>query len=97
MSYKTHVRTKLDYAAPVWNPNVKPSMIIHLQSIQNTGMRIVSGSHKMASENHLHSKTNMLPVKDHLNMLSAPYLASALHPNHPANEPVCQPARRSPK
>ena len=97
MSYKTLVRTKLDYAAPVWNSNVKPSTINRLQSIQNAGMRVISGSHKMASENHLHSETKMLPVADHLNMLSAQYLASALRPDHPANEPVCRPARRRDK
>ena len=97
MSYKMLVRTKLDYAAPVWNSNVKPSTINRLQSIQNAGMRAVSGSHKMASENHLHAETKMLPVKDHLNMLSAQYLASALRPDHPANEPVCRPARRRDK
>ena len=36
----------------------------------------------------------MLPVGDHLKMLSAQYLASAMRPGHPAHEPVCQPARR---
>ena len=39
----------------------------------------------------------MIPVRDHLDMLSAQYLASALRPGHPANEPVCRPARRREK
>ena len=71
LSYKVLVRTKLDYAAPVWSPNVKPSQFGRLQSIQNSGMRLVTGSHKMASESHLHSETKMIPVRDHLEMLSA--------------------------
>ena len=36
----------------------------------------------------------MLPVRDHLDMLSAQYLASAPWPDHPAHEPVSRPARR---
>ena len=39
----------------------------------------------------------MLPVKDHLDMLSSQYLASALRDDHPAHEPVSRPARRRDK
>ena len=39
----------------------------------------------------------MLPVRDHLEMLSAQYLASASRPNHTANEPVRRPAGRRDK
>ena len=97
LSYKVLVRTKLDYAAPIWTPNAKPSTTTRLQSIQNSGMRLISGCHKMASMNHLHSETKLLPVRDHLEMLSAQYLASASRPDHPANEPVRRPARRREK
>ena len=45
------------------------------------------------TESRLHSETKVLPVSDHLNMLSAKYLASALRPDHPANEPVRRLAR----
>ena len=76
---------------------MKPSSTKCLQSIQNSALRLVSGSHKMASEDHLHSETKMLPVRDHLSMLSAQYLASASRPDHPANEPVSRPARRRDK
>ena len=97
LSYKVLVRTKLDYAAPVWSANVKPSSTKRLQSIQNSAMRLVTGSHKMASENHLHSETKMLPVSDHISMLSGQYLASASRLDHPAHEPVSRPARRRDK
>ena len=97
MSYKSLVWTKMDYGAAIWKPNVKPSAITRLQSVQNAGMHLVTGSHKLASESHLHSETKMLPVNDHLDMLSEQYLASALRPDHPAHEPVCRPARRRDK
>ena len=43
------------------------------------------------------SETRMIPVRDHPDMLSAQYLASALRPNHQADMPVLQPARRREK
>ena len=51
----------------------------------------------MASESDLHSETNMLPVKQHFDMLSVQNLASTLRPDHPANEPVRRPAGRRDK
>ena len=97
ITYKTLIRTKLDYAAPVWVPNAKPSPLKRLQSVQNAGLRLVTGSHKMASESHLHNESKLLRVQEHLNMLSAQYLASALRVNHPAHEPVSCPAQRREK
>lgn len=64
------VKTKLDYAAPVWSPNAKPSSVKRLQAIENAGLCTVTGSHKFAPKSHLHAETKMLPVSDHLAMLS---------------------------
>ena len=97
VTYKALIRTKLDYGAPIWSPNLKPSAYGRLQAIQNAGLRLVTGSHKLASEVHLHSETKVLPVRTHAELLSAQYLASALRDDHPANEPVKRPARRRSK
>ena len=48
------------------------------QRTQNEALRIITGSHKMSSIDHLHSETKMLPVEDHLNLLSAQYLVHCL-------------------
>ena len=45
---------------------------------QNEALRIITGSHKMSSIDHLHSETKMLPVEDHLNLFSAQYLVHCL-------------------
>ena len=97
LTYKVLVKTKLDYAAPVWSPNAKPSSLKRLQTIQNSGLRVVTGSHKLASEDHLHAETKVLPVPDHLAMLNSQYLASSLRADHPANEPVSRPPGRRDK
>ena len=41
-------------------------------------LRIITGSHKMSSIDHIHSETKMLQVEDHLNLLSAQYLVQCL-------------------
>ena len=55
VTYKALIRSKMDFAAPIWAPNVKPSPLSRLQSIQNAGLRLATGTLKMASVDHLHS------------------------------------------
>ena len=47
-------------------------------TVQNAALRAVSGTHKMASIDHLHQESLMLKVKDHSDMLSAQYLVNCL-------------------
>ena len=85
MTYKATIRSKIDYAAPVWAPIVKPSNLRRLQSIQNTGTRVSLGCVKMTSQDFLHNETKMLEVGEHLQLLSSQYLVSALRESHPAH------------
>ena len=55
LTFKVLVKSKLDYVALVWSANAKPSSIKRFQAVQNAGLRTVTGSHKLASENHCHS------------------------------------------
>ena len=71
MTYKALGRSILNYAAPVWSTNASESNIGNIQRAQNEALRIMTGSHKMSSIDHLQSETNMLQVEDHLNLLSA--------------------------
>ena len=88
LTYKSLVRSKMDFAAPVWAPNVKKTPIKRLQSIQNAGLRLVSGCVKMSAEEHLHTEAKMLSVNDHLQLLSSQYLASAMRADHPLHPTV---------
>ena len=74
MTYKTLGKSITNSAAPVWSTNAS-----EIQRAQNEALRIITGSHKMSSIDHLHSETKMLQVDDHLNLLSAQYLVQCLN------------------
>ena len=78
MTYKALGRSIANYAAPVWSTNASKSSIDKIQRAQNEALRIITGSYKMSSIDHLHSETKMLQVDDHLNFLSAQYLVQCL-------------------
>ena len=92
MTYKAPVRSKIDNAAPVWVPNVKRMPLKRIQTIQNAGLCIVSGCVKMSAEEHLHTTAKMLFVSNHLQLLTAQYLVSALRPTRPLHSVVSSPA-----
>ena len=78
MTYKALGRSIENYAAPVRSINASKSNIYKIQRAQNEALRIITGSHKMSSIDHIHSETKMLQVEDHLNLLSAQYLVQYL-------------------
>ena len=78
MTYKALGRSIANYAAPVWSINASETNIGKIQRAQSEALRIITGSHKMSSIDHIHSETKMLQVEDHLNLLSAQYLVQCL-------------------
>ena len=78
MTYKALERSIANYAAPVWSTNDSESNIGKIQRAQNEALRIITGSHKMASIDHIHSETKMIQVENHMNLLSAQYLVQCL-------------------
>ena len=78
LTYKALGRSIANYAAPVWSTNASDTSLGKIQLTQNEALRIITGSHKMSSIDHLHSETKMLLVEDHLSLLSAQYLVHCL-------------------
>ena len=78
MTYKALGRSIANYDAPVWSINASETNIGKIPRAQNEALRIITGSHKMSSIDHIHSETKMLHVEDHLNLLSAQYLVQCL-------------------
>ena len=86
------IRSLFMYASPIWLLNTSPSLIQKLQIIQNSALRIAIGCLKMASIDHLHEETEMLPVQDHLSLICSQYLDRALQLTNPSHSVVTSPS-----
>ena len=83
------IKPVLSYAAPVWFPNASDSAISTLQTIQNSALRIATGSLRMASIPHLHQ---VLRVGPHLSLLCSQFLLRTLLPEHPSHAVTTAPS-----
>ena len=86
MTYKSVGRSIINYAAPVWSPNLHDTNYRKIQYTQNEALRIATGCHRMSSIDHLHTEAEMLKLKEHSDLLSAQYFARCLEPGN-----VCHP------
>ena len=84
-TFKSIIRPLLDYGAPLVYPQYSQSSIRRLQLVQNKALRLITGCHTAASIDHLHQEAKVLPVEEHLLLLSAQSLAHALQPDHPSH------------
>ena len=80
------------YSTLICFPNTSQSLIQKLQAIQNSAVRIATGSVKMASIDHLHEESEMLPVQDQLFLICFRYLTGALQANNPSHSVVTPPS-----
>ena len=67
-TYKAITRPVLDYASTIWSPNASETNIDKLQIVQNTALRIATGCTHDTNTQHLHDKTNVLPIHQHLQL-----------------------------
>ena len=95
ITYKSIIRSTLEYAAPVWTPSVCPSNWERLESIQNQALRIASGCLLMSSSDHIHQECKVLPLKQHSQLLCKQYLAGTFLSNHPENKILNNPPLRN--
>ena len=66
----------------LWSTNTSDSSFKKIETVQNTALRTATGTHKIASIDHLHQESLMLKVKDHSDILSAQYLVNCLEVDH---------------
>ena len=76
MTCKAVGRSIINYAAPVWSPNLHDTNYIKIRYTQKKALRIATGCQKMFSiDHHLHTEVEMLKVREHPELISAQYLA----------------------
>jgi hypothetical protein len=91
LTYNTLVKPVIGNCAPIWVPNIKPTHIAKIQTVQNRMLRLITGCHLASPIDHLHSEVAILPVGIRLDMLCKQFLISALRSAHPSHEVVLRP------
>jgi hypothetical protein len=82
-TYKAISQSVLNYACPIWTPNISETNWNSLQTVQNAALRTATGCHLMSDEDHLHNETKIMKVKPHCEMLSKQFLLATRQSNHP--------------
>ena len=82
-TYKAIGQSVISYGCPIWTPALGKTSWNHLQIAQNSALKIATGCHKIASSDHVHQETEMMPVKDRCYMLSKQFLLATQTQNHP--------------
>ena len=79
ITFKSVVRSTLEYATPVWNPIISESRWEDLQRVQNQALRVATGCYLKSDIDHLHVETKVLPLRQHSTMLTKQFLASSFN------------------
>ena len=87
-TYKSIGRSVLEYGVQIWSPIISDTNWQKLQVCQNSALRTATGNVTMASSDHLHQESKVLPIKEHAKMLSTQHLLSCYLPGHPGNSLV---------
>lgn len=93
-TFKAFIRPVMNYACPVWFPNLKETHVKRLQASQNLALRSVLGCVSIASEQHIHEETRVLDFKAHSSLLCKQYRTSTRRPEHPSHAVLVEPAGR---
>lgn len=79
-------RSILNYAVPIWTPQLSTTNWNILQTTQNAALRVATGCHRMSPIEHLHNETKVLPVREHNIMIIKQYSLSTFSAEHPCNK-----------
>jgi hypothetical protein len=91
ITYKALIRPVLEYAAPVWTPNLSASNNKKIERVQSRGLRTATGCLMSTQVEHLNTETKVMPVEAHSSLLSTQFLARCRQENHPCYAAVTHP------
>ena len=81
-TYKAVMRPVLEYASYMWSPLASSTSINKLQVMQNTALRTATGCTQDTTIQHMHAKTLILPIHEHLQLHASQYKQKTQHPSH---------------
>ena len=90
-TYKAIGRSIINYAAPIWTPQLSATNWTSLDAAQNAALRVATGCTAMSATTHLNQESKILPVKEHNSMLTEQYLLSMHRPHHPNHHVLSDP------
>ena len=90
-TYKSIRRSILEYATPIWSPQIGDTNWYKLQVIQNKALRIATGCYLKASPDHLHQECKIFPVREHCSTSTKQYLAACHLPGNPGRKHLGRP------
>ena len=73
------------YAAPIWSSNASDPGFKKIQTTHHSALRTATGTHTIASIDHIHQESLTLKVRDHSEMIYAQYLVNCLEEDHVCN------------
>ena len=94
--YKSIVRSVLEYGSPIWSPAISETSWTKLQRVQNSALKVATGTYHNTQEEHIHRETKVLPLRDHGRMITEQYLATCHLPGHPGRKHLDRPPPRRP-
>ena len=90
-TYKSICRSVLEYGCQIWAPIISPHLWNKLQIIQNQALKIATGCLKIASLDHIHHETKVLPIQPHAMLLTKQFLLTNHLPGHPGQKHLDRP------
>ena len=82
-TYKAVMRPALEYASSIWSPVASSTSI---NKVQNAALRTATRCTQDINIQHLHDKTLILPIQEHLQLHASQYKQETQHPSHPLHK-----------
>ena len=72
-------------------PLISDSNWSKLQRVQNSALKVANGTYHNTSWEHVHRESQVLPLREHEQMVTEQYLAACYLPGHPGSKHLDRP------